>query len=230
MLRFRASLTIAVLLLVSLTSFRPAAAGGPTSALLTVPGEGKTASLYYTDPEYDALAHLVGMNSSVTGTGEADQSGVDHSTGPGVTVTWLIHDVTPWRVDRIYPEGQGAPWIATQVIVGETESIWDSPVVWHQPKSGDELMALLDKLGVGEAARAADDFSGVAGAPVASPPEPAADEPAATQPSGIAGIWWALGGLVAGVLATLLGMRLRRRKEPDAEALYGRPGPRQELA
>jgi hypothetical protein len=38
MLRFRAALTIALLLALSLMSFRPATAGGPTSALLTVPG------------------------------------------------------------------------------------------------------------------------------------------------------------------------------------------------
>lgn len=214
--RFRASLTVALLLVVFLTSFGPAAAGGPTSALLSVPGEGKTASLYYTDPEYDALAGLVGINSE-TGTGEVDRSGRDHDNGPGVTVTWLIHDVSPWRVDHIYPEGDGAPWIATQV-AGEGETIWDSPVVWHQPESGAELMVLLDKLGVGEAAREADDFSGVAGAPVPAPAEPAADEPARAESSGVAGVWWALGGLLAGVLATLLGMRLRRRNAPDAGA------------
>ncbi len=39
----------------------PAKAGGPTSALLSIPGPGSTASLYYTDPEYDELAGLVGV-------------------------------------------------------------------------------------------------------------------------------------------------------------------------
>jgi hypothetical protein len=220
---FRVALTAAFLLLVSLTSFGPAAAGGPTSALLSVPGEGKTASLYYTDPEYDALARLVGTDSD-TGTGEVDRSGRDHDNGPGVTVTWMIHDVSPWRVDHIYPEGEGAPWIATQV-VGDGGTIMDSPVVWHQPESGAELVALLDTLGVGEAAREADDFSGVAGAPAPSPAEPAADEPAPAESSGIAGVWWALGGVVAGVLAALLGAHLRR-----AQALPVQGGPAPDLA
>ena len=222
--RIRASLTVAVLLVVSIMWFEPAAAGGPTSALLSVPGEGKTTSLYYTDPEYDALAGLVGIESD-TGTGQADQSGqvdrtgVDHANGPGVTVTWLIHDVTPWRVDHIYPEGDGAPWIATQ-LTGDSGPTWDSPVVWHQPESGAELMALLDELGLADAAREADGFSGVAGAAVAPPAEPAADQPARAEPSGIAGTWWALGGLVVGVLATMLGTRLRRRtaSEPSASS------------
>ena len=44
MLRFRASLTVAVLVAASLMLSVPASAGGPTSALLSVPGEGKTAS------------------------------------------------------------------------------------------------------------------------------------------------------------------------------------------
>ena len=50
MRRFRPTLAAALLAVVTLTSMGPAAAGGPTSALLSVPGEGKTASLYYTDP------------------------------------------------------------------------------------------------------------------------------------------------------------------------------------
>ncbi len=213
--RFRASLTVALLVAASLMLSRPASAGGPTSALLSVPGEGKTASLYYTDPEYDALADLVGIESE-TGTGKVDQSGLGHDNGPGVTVTWLIHDVTPWRVDHIYLEGKGAPWIATQVS-GESGMNWDSPVVWHQPASAAELVALLDKLGVGEASRDAGDFSGVAGAPLPAPaePAPAPAEPAPAEASPFAGIWWGLGGLAGGVLLTVLWMR-RSRADTDA--------------
>jgi hypothetical protein len=213
--RFRASLTVALLVAASLMLSVPASAGGPTSALLSVPGEGKTASLYYTDPEYVALADLVGIDSE-TGPGKVDQSGLGHDNGPGVTVTWLIHDVTPWRVDHIYLNGEGAPWIATQVS-GESGMTWDSPVVWHQPASAAELVALLDKLGVGEASREAGDFSGVAGAPLPAPaePAPAPAEPAPAEASPIAGIWWGLGGLAGGVLLTMLWMR---RSRADTEA------------
>ena len=127
----RASLTVGLLMLLSLTSVGPAAAGGPTSALLSVPGEGRTASLYYTDPEYDALADLVGIESD-TGLGTVDRSGRDHASGPGITVTWMIHDVMPWRIDRIYPNGEGAPWIATQIGVGNAPiggAIGDTPII-----------------------------------------------------------------------------------------------------
>ncbi len=171
MLRIR-TILITALLMVGLTSLVPAAAGGPTSALLSVPGEARTASLYYTDADYEALSDLVGVGSA-TGVGTVDRSGTDHATGPGVTVTWLIHDVSPWRVDHIYLQGKGAPWIATQ-LMGETGSIWDNEAVWHQPRSGAELAALLDKLGVADAAREAGDFTGVAGAPVPAQNEPPA--------------------------------------------------------
>jgi hypothetical protein len=205
---------------VMVTSFGPASAGGPTSALLSVPGRGETASLYYTDPEYDALADLVGQGTS---TGTVDKSGVGHANGPGVTVTWLIHDVTPWRVDHIYLEGQGAPWIATQVMVGRSGTIWDSPVVWHQPESGAELNALLERLGVAEAARGAGEFDGVAGAPLPPPAESASDEPGPAAPvdttrtSALDGVWWALGGLLGGVVLTLIWMRARATVTPGPE-------------
>lgn len=212
MRRFGPTLTAALLALLTFTSMGPAAAGGPTSALLSVPGEGKTASLYYTDHDYDRLASLVGIEGSGE-LGRVDESGLGHEDGPGVTVTWLIHDVAPWRVDHIYLEGKGAPWIATQ-LVAETGSTWDSPIVWHQPSSGAQLAALLDKLGVGAASRDAGDFNGVAGASLPPSSEPASEGAAAAEPSAstlsIADISWGLGGLVIGALVTGLWMRHRR--------------------
>ena len=222
--RIRVALISAVMVVVSLAWLEPAGAGGPTSALLSVPGEGKTASLYYTDPEYDALADLVGVTGE---TGDVDSSGRSHDGGgPGVTITWLIHDVDPWRIDRVYPAANGGPWIATQT-VGDTGTIWDSPVTWHQPENGKVLMDLLNDLGVGQAAIAATDFDGVAGAPVPAQAEgnpttePVSAEQSSSDASGSQGLWWALGGLAVGaavgVLVALLGMRLRtrRQREPD---------------
>lgn len=217
----RIPLALAVLVTALLTWFAPASAGGPTSALLVVPGEGKTASLYYTDPEYEPLASLVGVGGDEVH--RVDRSGRSHETGPGVTVTWMIHDVTPWRVDRIYLAGPGAPWIATQIL-GETGDPWGSPV-WHQPEAPVRLERLLDRLGVGEAARQAGEFEGVAGAPMpaAAAPPPAEVEPetraaATTESSGITrGAWglaWGLIGAVVGVALSLLRPRARRRTAP----------------
>jgi hypothetical protein len=89
--------------------------------------------------------------------------------------------------------------------------------VWHQPPSAAELVALLDKLGVGEASREAGDFSGVAGAPLPAPaePTPSPAEPVPAEASRFTGIWWGLGGLAGGVLLTVFWMR---RSQADTDA------------
>lgn len=193
----------------------PAYAGGPTSAILSVPGEGKTASIYYTDPEYDQLGQLLGTTNGTGVSGKVDNSGQGHESGPGVTVTWLIHDVDPWRIDRIFINAEGGPWVSTQVMTGGSGSIWDSPVVWHQPTSGKELAMLLDELGVGDAGLPE---SAAPAAVVPPAEEPATPEPA-TGSSTVSGMWWGLGGLVGGALLALGWMRLRpnREEEPDLD-------------
>ena len=162
----------------------PASAGGPTSAMLSVPGEGRTASLYYSDDAYEQLARLV----DVGGAGSVDESGRSHEAGTGVTVTWLVHDVEPWRVDRIYLAGDDGPWIATQEMLTGTGSIWDAPVVWHQPADGKELTLLLDSLGVGQSGPAsATGADGGADEPASAvepgPAVPASVEPTSTAPT-----------------------------------------------
>ncbi len=193
----------------------PAHAGGPTSVLLSVPGEGRTASLYYTDDAYDELANLVG---AFGGSGAVDSSGRSHETGAGVTLTWLVHDVTPWRVDRVYLQGEGAPWIASQVMEGDAESVWDSPVVWHQPVDGEGLTRLLNGLGVGQGGEAAEPASPVeSDAVVSDASEPASVVPASAAPTPTdpsdttAGdrAWWGFGGLAGGVLLAAGWFRVR---------------------
>lgn len=197
--------------LVMLAPPGPAYAGGPTSVLLSVPGEGRTASLYYTEDAYEELADLVG---AYDGTGTVDGSGRSHETGTGVTLTWLIHDVTPWRVDRVYLQGDGAPWIASQVMEGDALSVWDSPVVWHQPANGPELTQLLNSLGVGQAGKAAEPASPVEpGVTAPDSVEPASAAPAPTDDTSDASardrVWWGLGGLAGGVLLAAGWMRVR---------------------
>lgn len=197
--------------LVMLAPPGPAYAGGPTSVLLSVPGEGRTASLYYTEDAYEELADLVG---AYDGTGTVDGSGRSHETGTGVTLTWLIHDVTPWRVDRVYLQGDGAPWIASQVMEGDALSVWDSPVVWHQPANGTELTQLLNSLGVGQTGTAAEPPSPVEpGVTAPDSVEPASAAPTPTDDTSDASardrVWWGLGGLAAGVLLAAGWMRVR---------------------
>ncbi len=193
----------------------PASAGGPTSALLSVPGHGRTASLSYSDAAYEQLASLVKV-----GGGTVDDSGRSHDSGTTVTVTWLIHDVEPWRVDRIQLGAADGPWIATQEVVGDATSIWDAPVVWHQPEDGEELVRLLDSLGVGAASG-----TGTADEPAApvetGPTVPASVEPASAAPtpadddaatSARDRLGWGLGGLAGGVLLAAGWTRVRSHR------------------
>jgi hypothetical protein len=212
----RTTLAAALLTAVGLAA-APAAAGGPTSALLSIPGAGSTASLYYTDPEYDELAGLVGVNEP-SGTFGGKESG-GHESGPGVTVTWLVHDVEPWRVDRIYLGGKDGPWISTQVSDFSGGSIWESPVLWHRPADGARLTELLDGLGLSTAESRNTDFEGVAGASEqdTTTATPAAEPAAAatTEPGWLGSAGWALGGLVGGALLTLAWTRRRVAERSD---------------
>jgi hypothetical protein len=184
----------------------PATAGGPTSVLLSVPGEGRTASLYYTDPEYDALAQAVGAMSE-RGVDEVEGS---HQVGTPVTLTWLIHDVTPWRVDQVYVDG-GEVWISTQESPGGG-SLAEQPPVWH--RGTPALARLLDRVlpDEGSATGAAITPPPLQHTPAGRGPAGAATGPAEADTSPWTLAAWAGGGLVAGAALTLL--TLRRRTAP----------------
>jgi hypothetical protein len=211
----RAALT-AALLTATAVAAAPAGAGGPTSVLLSVPGAGRTASLYLSDPEYDELANLVGV-SRPSGTFETDLSG-GHEAGSGVTITWLIHDVDPWRVDRVYLGAKGGPWISTQIMDG-SGSVWDGPVRWHRPADGERLGDLLDELGLGSAPPSADtkETAGAAEQDATVSPPAAAPDPApaaaATSSAWPGRLGWSLGGLVGGALL-MFGWTRRRVTQP----------------
>jgi hypothetical protein len=232
MRRCRAALTALLLALCSLLVAGPASAGGPTSALLVVPGTGSTASLYTGEADYEALARLVGAFDGDGGSsGRVDGSGTSHEAGTGVTVTWLIHDVQVWRVDRIYLGADGGPWISTQAVMGGDGSVWDSPVVWHTAADGPALTALLDRLGLGPSAVTAGTAGAGATARDAAPSQEAAgDRTAADRTAGAASsspAWaWGLAGLAAGAALGLATTRLVRRRDRTApEAVPDWPVP-----
>ena len=221
------AVTVSAAALATVVLAGPAAAGGPTSVLLSIPGTGITASLYYTDTEYDELAGLVGV-AEPSGTFGGEESAAGHASGTGVTVTWLIHDVDPWRVDRIYLDGKDGPWVATQVSDFDG-SIWDSPVLWHQPPDGTRLAGLLDAVGMesGSPGPASDGNDSGAGT-VDTTRSEATVPPAVstlTEPAGSgwrADAGWAAaglaGGLAGGALLTLAWTRRRQPNDPVGEA------------
>jgi hypothetical protein len=214
----------------------PASAGGPTSVLLVEPGTRAATSLYYTDAEYEALAGQVGAASGSGIVGEVDRSGGAHEFGSGITMTWLIHDVAVWRVDRVFLAAKGGPWISTQLVMNDSGNIYDSPVTWHTAKDPGKLTALLADMGFGPGAKASTGggTSGDIGAGDAVPAAPAAAaekpptsrQPADTSTPVTGGILWGLAGLALGVALTVAAVRVlpRTTEGQDENATAVPPG------
>ena len=194
----------------------PAAAGGPTSVLVASPQSHVTASAYTSDTEYATLARAVDESP------DAEAGAPDPVIGPGgtqINVTWLMHDVWVWRVDRIVLDVEGGPWIYTQVEVDEPID-FDKPGVWHRSPTPEELVALLERWGMTKEAPAkveplpvAGDDSSRSDTGLADAAESAAAAPAAGD-AGVRMDWWlavpllAL-GLTGGALAQPALARLR---------------------
>lgn len=224
-----------------------AVAGGPTSVLLVSPESTESASLYYTDGEYSDLESWLEPPTS-GGKPSEDPPGL----GVGVqsrqiNVTWMVHDVTPWRVDRVYAplsdkEGDKRDggrkdmdvWVHRST---ETESLTGD---WHRAKEPERLVSLFKELGL--MGKASDrGTSGIAPGsetvPEPSAPEKSAGEQKAAAGGGGPGTtgsewWWAIPGAGAGAVAALLLQRPVTERWAAAAAWRRRPhepGPRQEL-
>lgn len=219
-----------------------AVAGGPTSVLLTSPESGETASLHHSDAEYAKLTALLGPAG--TGGSKERPPSLDMAVGTRrLNVTWMIHDVQPWRVDRVYPGGEpGSVWIHTSLDAGAAQG------TWHRAQRPAELTALLGRLGLmGEKSAAGSGGSGYppaweqderhgSTADAAAPPtgkrkQPAV-APAARVNSAVTGWWWSIPGLAAGAaLAVALRSHAPRMRRPPFGARGGSRDrePRQQL-
>lgn len=211
-----------------------AAAGGPTSVLLTSPESSRTASLYNDSADYEKLQRLLGRVQP--GGAGAKAPPLSETMGQRqINVTWLVHDVTPWRVDRIYlPLGPGSQ--RKPVMIHTADGVPDSfKGVWHKAENGPELRELLGKLGLlGPASP--DGAKGVP--PPADPPAQSTevtistDEPDEPAAGGDSTDWWwaALSGAGPGVAVGAVGGALMvRRRWAGQGGDDDPPGPRQEL-
>lgn len=215
-----AVLTVFMIAVATTATVAPVAAGGPTSVLLVAPGTGETASLYASDDDYQALAGLVGAFGTTSS--EAVEDASPSPTGRTVTVTWLIHDVQVWRVDRVYLDAEGGPLVATQQAL-DARSVDQAPVAWIRPAAGKKLAELLDRLGLAGGGPApgggpvpgpqpGDERLEAGPADAAQPPVPAADDTGAPP-----AVWVLLGSLL-GVTLALSASRVvagRRRSGDD---------------
>src|SRR3954454_2205165 len=150
----------------------PSSAGGPTSVLLVNSASGRAAALYATDPRYQRLSDLLGALNGSPGSTEPDPphgAGNSLVDSRAINVTWLVHNVQVWRVDRIYLDGGGA-LVASQSDLSGGSALDAQPVL-HRPSDAKGLVALLNGLGLG-----------AAGAPTSAFPSPASSAvPAALE-------------------------------------------------
>ncbi|WP_406101160.1 hypothetical protein [Streptomyces canus] len=201
-----------------------ASAGGPTSVLVVSPESGETASLYYSDEEYDELERLLGPPGAGTRTTPPEANLL---AARQINVTWMAHDVSPWRLDQVFPlAGTDEVWIRTAEHVPESVNGH-----WHRTKNPPQLRALLKDLGVmrkvsGEGHAIFPAPGQEPGSDAGAMPTQASVGPASTADDGTEW-WWALPGIAAGaVLALVLrpfALRMRGHR------VRREPGPRQEL-
>ncbi|MFJ9249241.1 hypothetical protein [Streptomyces sp. NPDC101776] len=137
-----------------------AAAGGPTSVLVTSPESGQAKALYYSDEQYGKLQQLLGP----AGKGVRDKPPeADPAHAHQINVTWLAHDISPWRIDRVFPveSRTQAVWIHTAADVSENTSLNG---YWHRAGQPARLRALFKQLGV-TGKDGGDGYSGIFPAP-----------------------------------------------------------------
>ncbi len=211
----RALALFATLLVVAALTTTPATAGGPTSVLLSAPPH--LVAFGYDDPQYAELQKL----TSVEGTRE-DPGTEQHEVGAFVRATWLIHDMSVYRLDVIYPDAPGGPWIATTEVSPESGAV--TRPTWHRATDPVALVKLLSSLKLlpglrnGEQARGGP--TSLAQSQTATQPdaEPAAATPSAAEiasPGFFTGWRWLLPGALLGALLTWVVTRFLRQRRWD---------------
>jgi hypothetical protein len=189
--------------LITLAGVTPASAGGPTSVLLSAPP--KVVALGYEDTLYNQLLKLVGEAPPANGGTES------HESGEFVRATWLIHDMSVWRLDIIYPDAPGGPWIATREVVDGSGQLPENPV-WHRSDAGaalSQLLGSLKLLGVGQF------DGGPTEAPTTAAPQQApVVQTIETHEGALSGWRWMIPGIALGAIASYLALRYIPRRRP----------------
>ncbi|WP_374455467.1 hypothetical protein [Nocardioides sp.] len=194
----RRTLAVVVLALSALVGLPATShAGGPTSVLVTHVGAGAGA-LYYTDEAYDALVRLLPEGAT---SGTTQPPGYDGAT---YNLTWMIHDVTAWRWDRVHVAGDGTAWVSTTV----TE---DGAGQWQELGSAQRVVDLLDGVVQQGGGPAVVSVPAEATSAPEETPAAAADDSSWVSLSG----WrWLVPGALLGLLAGVAAGRRRVEEEP----------------
>ena len=191
-------------------------AGGPTSVLLANPRLERSNALYYSDSAYDQLASAVGEGA---GGASGPPPGINSAKNE-VRLTWLIHDMRIWRIDRVYLTPDDGIWVETVTELNGDGDVFDQPASWHRAKDDQALTALLTAAGMLGGAD-----SRPSGAPASTTPAADTTFGAATTSAPARSLPLvpvaALGGLVIGALGTLLLLRRPRAAADPRVTLSG---------
>lgn len=187
-----------------------AVAAGPTVALITWP-DGSTEAVHYTDSSYTALFGAVADPTSSYLPPTPAAPG-----GAAVTITWLLHEAQPWRIDQVYPDEPGGPVIATRSLQQAEAAGLDAPTnlleltpQLHTTSQSTVLVALLEQLKQGNKSSSPIIILTKIPVETVATPAPAAQrEPA--EPNDVR-LWWGMAGLLLGVLATTAAHRIHTR-------------------
>lgn len=191
----RRILAVAVLALAAAVGLPTASqAGGPTSVLITQPGQSAGA-LYYDDAAYDALLGMLPADETRGKPLAPGGGGADYN------LTWLVHDVMPWRFDRVHVAPDGTAWVMTTFSAEDTGG-------WVQVDQADQLAALLTQ--VLDESNAPEVVSVPAGT------SPAAPTPVDPEPAwfSLAGWRWVVPGVLLGLAVGAVAARRSRDEEP----------------
>jgi hypothetical protein len=197
---------IALLAVVSwFAAAQSVSAGGPTSVLLANPQTGRVAALYYTDKSYDQLADAVGAFESETGSANKPGAVTDSFTGE-IRLTWLIHDMSIWRIDRVHPTTEDGMWVQT-VVSTDGGDVFDQPGTWHRPVDPKALTAALQSAGLLATSAGEKDSSSIGSRAESSTAAVDAAMPRGESPN----LGWMAGVGAIGVLVGAVGAMLLRR-------------------
>lgn len=182
-------------------------AGGPTSVIIVSPTTGQAAALHTDNPRYQQLVEAIDAYDSPAGPTTPPKDVPAECFGCEIRVTWLIHDMSVWRIDRVYVTADDGIWVGS-VSNSESGDIYDQTLHWRRPHDSKALLALLRTSGV------LSEASVESAAPMTEEPVAASAGADPRMPLGLV----AMGSGVVGVVVGLIGDRLvrlvRRRRSP----------------
>ncbi|MFG1813198.1 hypothetical protein ACGFIF_05465 [Kribbella sp. NPDC049174] len=213
MVRRTLALFVALLAVAALGA-APAHAGGPTSVVLSSPPN--VVAVGYDDKQYAELQRLTEASGARDPVGKEN-----HESGQVVRATWLIHDMSVWRIDIIYPDAPGGPWIATRASM-DGSTLPEKPT-WHTANDRVGLLKLLHSMNLlsgqtnGDSSWGGPTFLGSEGSSSSEAPAEEAAPPAQAQvasTSVFTGWRWTIPGFLLGAVIAVIAVRfLPKRRD-----------------